>query len=116
MTLTLTQVLARGRTLRLYGIRITDIHPQGDLGLALDPEGPVAFALVRAFHAAGRTTVLAQAAVLSVYGDGQPPGPDDPLAEAGERVWTAGAGDAALRLVLQQAPLLALLQDLPTAP
>jgi hypothetical protein len=116
MTITLTQMLTRHRTVRLYGNRIADINPRGDLGLGLDPEGPVAFALIRAFHQAGHTTVLAEPAVLSVHGDGQAAGPDDPLAQADEQVWTAASTDAALRLELQQAPLQAILLRLPALP
>ena len=36
---TLTQVLALERRVDLYGSRITDLAPRGDLGLGLDPEG-----------------------------------------------------------------------------
>lgn len=108
--LTLTQVLTRHQLLRLLGTRIADLAPRGDLGLGLDPEGPVGFALVRAVEQAGRWSLLAEPLVLSVFGDGQLPGPDDVLADADERIWTAGSQDAALLLRIVPAPLGSLLQ------
>ncbi len=108
--ITLTQVLTRSSVLRLLGTRITDLTPRGDLGLGLDPEGPVGFALVRAFAQADRWTLLPQPLVLSVFGEGQPPGTDDGLASADDRVWAANSQDAAVRLVLLPAPLSSLLQ------
>ncbi len=110
LTLTLTQVLNGHRLLRLLGQRISDLVPQGDLGLGLDPEGPVGFALVRAVQQAGRWTVLPEPLLLSVHGDGQPPQPEDSLALPDERVWRAGSQDSSVRLVLLQAPLAGLLQ------
>lgn len=108
--LTLTAVLARQHPLRLLGMRIADVAPQGDLGLGLDPDGPVGFALVRAVEQGGRWTVLPEPMVISVHGDGQPPLPADNLAEADERVWRASSQDVAVRLVVLRAPLVSLLQ------
>lgn len=107
---TLTQVLALDRRIALYGCRITDLTPRGDLGVGLDPEGPVGFALVRGYRRNGRFALLAAPIVLSVFGDGHSPAPDDADARAGERIWTVSAADRALHLRLQQGTLAALLQ------
>ncbi|WP_284620211.1 hypothetical protein [Aquabacterium humicola] len=106
---TLTEVLALGRLLSLYGRRISDVAPRGDLGLGLDPEGPVGFALIRAYRRHAGVVVLPEPLVLSVFGDGQPPDGDDADAQPGERIWTAAAADRAMRLQLQQGSLAALL-------
>ena len=116
MALTLTQVLVRGQALRLYGQLVTDISPRDTLGLPMDPDGPVGFAAVRAFWNGGVTTLLQPCLLLSVYGDGQPPGPDDTGALPGERVWTARLHDTALCLRLQRAPLGSLLALMPAQP
>lgn len=108
--ITLTQVLSLDRRLSLYGNRITDLVPRGDLGLGLDPEGPVGFALVRGYRRGARFNWLPVPLVLSVFGDGQPPAADDDDARAGERIWTVAAADRALQLQLQQCTLAALLQ------
>ena len=108
--ITLTEVLSLGRRLVLYGCRITDLVPRGDLGVGLDPEGPVGFALVRGYHRNGRFTQLGEPLVLSVFGDGRQPASDDPDARDGERIWTMAAADRALHLVLQQGTLAALLR------
>ena len=106
---TLTQVLALGRVLCLYGRRISDLTPRGDLGLGLDPEGPVGFALVRGYRRNAGFTALPTPLVLSIFGEGRPAGADDTDAQAGERTWTFAAADRALRLELQQGTLAALL-------
>jgi hypothetical protein len=111
--LTLTQVLNLERDLCLYGRRITDLSPRGDLGLGLDPEGPVGFAMVRAFRRAGGFTRLAKPLVLSVFGEGQRPDAADRDAEPGERLWIASAADRALRIELQHGTLTALLAEGP---
>jgi hypothetical protein len=105
----LTQVLALGRRLALYGSRIHDLSPRGDLGLGLDPEGPVGFALVHGYRRGERFTTLPTPLVLSVFGDGQPADAADVHARPGDRVWTVAAADRALRLDLQQGTLAALL-------
>lgn len=109
-TCTLTQVLNRNRSVRLLGSRISDLSPRGDLGLGLDPEGPVGFALVRAFQQAGLWAALPEPLVLSVFGDGQTPAPDDAAAGPDERVWTVNSQDTVVRLALLPAPLASLLQ------
>lgn len=108
-SVTLTDVLALDRTMLLYGSRISDLNPRGDLGLGLDPEGPVGFALVRAYRRSGRFVALPAPCVLSIFGDGVLPAPDDPDAREGERLWPAAASDRALRLELHQGTLAALL-------
>jgi len=111
--LTLTQVLALGRQLDLYGTRIGDIAPRGDLGLGLDPEGPVGFALIRAYRHQGRFIALPTPLVLSVFGEGQPSDATDTDRRADERRWTMAAADRALRLEVQQGTLAALLGPAP---
>ena len=114
--LTLTDVLALDRRLAIYGRPITDLAPRGDLGLGLDPEGPVGFALVRGFRRSNRFYLLRAALVLSVFGDGRAPTDDDPDSLTGERIWTVADADRALQLNLQQGTLAALLQPaVPTA-
>ncbi|HOB93635.1 MAG TPA: hypothetical protein PK306_08495 [Aquabacterium sp.] len=108
--LTLTQVLTQQHILRLLGTRISDLSPRGDLGLGPDPGGPVGFALVRAVAQGGHWSLLPAPIVLSVFGDGQPPGAEDALARPDERIWTAGSQDAALQLRIVPAPLGSLLQ------
>jgi hypothetical protein len=110
---TITQVLALDRRVSLYGARITDLSPRGDLGLGLDPEGPVGFALIRGYRRNGRFTVLRDPLVLSVFGDGRPADPGDGDAQASERVWVVALADRAFGLVLQQGGLAALLGDEP---
>lgn len=110
-TVTLTQVLSLDRQLVLYGQRVSDLSPRGDLGLGLDPEGPVGFALVRGFRRGGRCHRLDTPLVISVFGDGQPAAADDGFAQPDERLWTMAAADRALRLDLQQGPLAALLES-----
>lgn len=107
--ITLTQVLNLDRDLALYGQRITDLRPRGDLGLGLDPEGPVGFARIRAVRHCGRLKLLPTPLVLSVYGDGREPAEEDADAQLGERIWTATVADRALRLELQHGSFAALL-------
>lgn len=106
---TLTQVLALDRQVALHGVRITDLSPRGDLGLGLDPEGPVGFALIHGFSRNGQFQRLAAPVVLSVFGEGRPhegPGSEGPPAE---RIWHVALADRALRLELQQGSISALL-------
>lgn len=107
--LTLTQVFNLDRSVSLYGRRISDLSPRGDLGLGLDPDGPVGFALVRAFRRGSCFKVLACPLVLSVFGDGCLPGPADRDAQLGDRLWRATASDCTLRLDLQRGSLTSLL-------
>jgi hypothetical protein len=107
--ISLTDVLALDRRVSLYGLRITDLAPRGDLGLGLDPEGPVGFALVRGYRRNGLFTRLNEPLVLSVFGEGNASQPDDADALDGERVWQVALADRVLRLELQQGGLAALL-------
>lgn len=116
MPLTLTQVLLQRGALRLYGSAVCDLQPRGDLGLALDPDGPVGFALIRAYLQAGQPVILPVPVVLSVYGAGQPPAADDALAGPDDRVWTVRQHDAGLLLVLRPGHLIDLLQAGAAAP
>jgi hypothetical protein len=108
--MTLTQVLALGRRVVLYGHKITDLVPYGDLGIGLDPEGPVGFALVRGYRRNDRFTCLPEPVVLSVFGNGRPAAADDGDAHAGEHLWTMAAADRALQLRLQPGTVGTLLQ------
>lgn len=110
MSVTLTDVLTQAQTVLLYGQYITDIVPRGHLGLELDPEGPVSFALVRCAVVGTRSIVPEQPVVLTVYGEGVSPAPDDPWALPGERCWRALSGDLALRLDIRKASVLGLLR------
>lgn len=110
MAFTLTELLTQRATLRLYGRKLSDLSPRGDLGLGLAPEGPVGFALIRACSRAGVPLPLPQALILSVFGEGDAPEAHDAQALPGERVWLARRGDLALQLQLRQAPLGTLLQ------
>lgn len=107
--ITMTEVLSLDRRVSLYGVRITDLSPRGDLGLGLDPEGPVGFALVRGYRRNGLFRQLDEALVLSVFGEGRAGAPDDSEALAGERVWEVALADRLLRLQMQQGSLAALL-------
>lgn len=110
MTFTLTQLLSQRDTLRLYGRKLTDLAPRGDLGLGLSPEGPAGFAQIRACARADLALALPQPLILSVFGEGQAPAADDADALPGERVWLARRSDLALQLQIRQAPLSVLLQ------
>lgn len=107
--ITMTEVLSLDRRVSLYGQRITDLVPRGDLGLGLDPEGPVGFALVRGYRRNGQFRRLDEALVLSVFGEGRERDPADGDALDGERVWEVALADRLLRLELQQCNLAALL-------
>ncbi|HEY9110044.1 MAG TPA: hypothetical protein VIN58_25480 [Roseateles sp.] len=107
--ITMTEVLSLDRRVRLYGRRITDLSPRGDLGLGLDPEGPVGFALVRGYRRNGTFKRLNEVLVLSVFGEGSASDPADTDALAGERVWEVALADRLLRVELQQGSLAALL-------
>jgi hypothetical protein len=109
--ISMTEMLSLDRRVSLYGMRITDLSPRGDLGLGLDPEGPVGFALVRAYRRNGQFKRLDEALVLSVFGEGRSCEPDDTDALAGERVWEVALVDRLLRLELQQGSLASLLND-----
>jgi len=106
---TITEVLSLDRRVCLYGMRITDLSPRGDLGLGLDPEGPVGFALVRGYRRNDQFRRLREPLVLSVFGEGDASDPDDAEALRGERVWKVALADRVLRLELQQGGLAALL-------
>lgn len=107
--ISMTEVLSLDRRVSLYGLRITDLSPRGDLGLGLDPEGPVGFALVRGYSRNGQFRRLAEPLVLSVFGEGSASRPDDADALDGERIWQVALADRVLRLQLQQGGLAALL-------
>jgi len=106
---TMTEMLSLDRRVSLYGLRITDLSPRGDLGLGLDPEGPVGFALVRGYRRNGQFKRLDEALVLSVFGEGRACDPADVDAADGERVWEVALADRLLRLELQRGSLAALL-------
>ena len=106
---TMTEMLSLDRRVSLYGLRITDLAPRGDLGLGLDPEGPVGFALVRGYRRNGLFKRLDEALVLSVFGEGRTHDPADADALAGERVWEVALADRLLRIELQRGSLAALL-------
>ncbi|RZL35650.1 MAG: hypothetical protein EOP35_12950 [Rubrivivax sp.] len=105
----MTEALSLDRRVSLYGMRITDLSPRGDLGLGLDPEGPVGFALIRGYRRNGVFKRLDEALMLSVFGDGRAADPTDADALAGERVWQVALADRLLRVELRQGSLVALL-------
>jgi hypothetical protein len=107
--ITMTEVLSLDRRVKLYGMRITDLSPRGDLGLGLDPEGPVGFALVRGYRRNDQFRRLNEPLVLSVFGEGSASDPGDAEALGGERIWKVALADRVLRLELQQGGLAALL-------
>lgn len=107
---TLTDVLTAHRTVRLLGRRIQDLSPRGDLGLGLDPQGPVGFALVRAFSQGAGWALLPEPLVLSVFGPGQAPAAADMPAAADERVWMVDSRDTTVRLALLPGTVGAVLQ------
>ncbi len=108
--LTISQVLALDRRISLYGVRISDLSPRGDLGLGLDPEGPVGFAHIRGYRHNGSFTRLTQPLVLSVFGEGRAAEASDADAQIGERVWQAALADRVLRLEMRQGGLAAFLE------
>jgi hypothetical protein len=108
-SLTISQVLELDRQVCLYGSRISDLSPRGDLGLGLDPEGPVGFAHVRGYRHQGLFQRLAQPLILSVFGEGRACDPTDTDALAGERLWQFAMADRLLKLELQQGGLATLL-------
>jgi hypothetical protein len=107
--LTISEVLSLDRRVSLYGVRISDMTPRGDLGLGLDPEGPVGFACIRGYRRRGGFVGLARPILLSVFGEGRVSDPSDIDARAGDRVWQAALNDQVLRLELLQGNLAALL-------
>lgn len=108
-TVTLSQVLSLHRTVKLYGRRISDLAPRGDLGLGLDPAGPLGFAAVRAAACDQDRFDLTEPIVLSVFGEGEPPEDSDAIALPGERIWTMAMGDRGLKLQIVQGTLWSLL-------
>ncbi len=72
MAITLTQVLNRQNQVFLYGHRVCDFVLRGDLGMGLDPAGPLVFAWICAFAAAdGRVRELKPPLLMSVPGEGE---------------------------------------------
>ncbi len=110
MTITLTNILKQRALIRLIGARLTDLAPRGDLGLGLDPAGPVGFAQIRAFSVNDRATELHLPLIMSVYGDGDEPAAGDTLAAAGDRVWTVGQDDVTLALRVDRGSAAQLLR------
>jgi hypothetical protein len=108
---TISEVLARKHRITLYGARISDLTPRGDLGLALDPEGPVCFAHIRGYRSNGSFKRLRRPLVLSVYGHGRPGEPSDIDALPGEQVWDATWTDPVLQLELREESLSSVLGD-----
>ena len=97
MTVTLTQVLSQQKELLLFGQLVSDFYLRGDLGLGLDPDGPIGFAWVHAYKKPGGPRVpLADPLLLSVHGPGQTP---DHKPAGGERCWRVYRDDATVRVV-----------------
>ncbi len=85
MTVTLTQVMRQQEQLLVFGQQVSDFYLRGDLGLGLDPAGPVGFAWIRAYMGAnGQRQALATPLLLSVYGPGES---TDPRESPDERCW-----------------------------
>jgi len=97
MTMTLTQVLLQQKELLLFGHQVSDFYLRGDLGLGLDPDGPITFAWVHGFKTtSGPRETLAEPLLLSVHGPGSTP---DPEAAPGERCWRVYRDEGAVRVV-----------------
>ncbi len=110
-TVTLSQVLSLHTTVRLYGHRISDLAPRGDLGLGLDPAGPLGFASIRSVVHDQQTIRLPKPLILSVFGEGEPMLAGDAAGQPGERTWTLAMGDRALQLDFHQGTLSSLLAE-----
>lgn len=110
MSITITQWLAERDEIRLFGRRISDLQPRGDLGLALDPDGPVGFALISRVVRRGCSVHLTPPRLLSVYGEGVPaPAGDD--GGSHERMWRCAAADPVLVLQIERGTLDQMLPD-----
>jgi hypothetical protein len=104
MSITITQLLAERDEIRLFGRRLSDLQPRGDLGLALDPDGPVGFALISRVLRRGCLIHLTPPRLLSVYGDGVPaPAGDD--GSSPERMWRCSGADPVLTLQIERGTL-----------
>jgi len=97
MTTTLTQVLFENEQVLLFGDHVSDFYLRGDLGLGLDPAGPVGFAWIRSYQTAeGQRQRFATPLLVSVNGPGEPPThPEQP----GERCWQVDRNDQAVRMI-----------------
>ncbi len=101
MTLTLTQVLRQQNQVLVFGQQVSDFYLRGDLGLGLDPDGPVGFAWVHAFKTThGERQLLPAPMLLSVHGPGEAL---DGLARQLERCWRVDRNEAAVQVVPQRA-------------
>ncbi len=97
MTVTLTQVLQQQNQLLLYGQQVSDFYLRGDLGLGVQPDGPVGFAWIHAMQLAhGARQPLAAPLLMSMHGPGQtcehPTVPD-------ERCWRVDKEAFSVRMV-----------------
>lgn len=85
MTVTLTQVMQQQEQLLVFGQQVSDFYLRGDLGMGLDPAGPVGFAWIRAYQSSnGLRQPLAAPLLLSVHGPGEASGQ---AAAPDERSW-----------------------------
>jgi hypothetical protein len=97
MTVTLTQVLLMQNQLLLFGQQVSDFYLRGDLGLGLEPGGPIGFAWIHAMQAAhGTRQALPAPLLMSVHGPGEasghPSAPD-------ERCWRVDKTDLSVRML-----------------
>jgi hypothetical protein len=110
MGLTLTEVLATHQSVKLYGWHITDLSPRGNLGLPMDPAGPVGFAAVQRCTVAEQVFELPRLTVLSVYGEGIAPDASDKVAKPGQKCWQMRASDLCLDVLIKRSSILELLR------
>ena len=101
MTLTLTQVLRQQNQVLVFGQHVSDFYLRGDLGLGLDPAGPVGFAWIHAFKTvSGERHSLPAPLLLSVHGPGQVA---EGLADSKERCWQVDRNEAAVQVAPRRA-------------
>jgi hypothetical protein len=111
MTLTLTQYLRTREQRRLFGQLMSGLASRGDLGLGLDPAGPVQFACIHAVcFGEGPRRVLAPPVLLAVFGPGEEEGTDQ-TNFPGERCWCVRPDDRSLRLDFHLGSIEALLPN-----
>lgn len=109
MPLTLTQFLRTREQRRLFGQVMSDLASRGDLGLGLDPAGPVQFACIHGVcFGDGHRLALTPPVLLAVFGPGQVEGTDQ-ANFPGERCWRAHRDDMTLRLDLHRGSIESLL-------
>ena len=97
MTVTLTQVYFEHNQVLLFGQQVSDFYLRGDLGLGMDPAGPLGFAWIQAYQADGSgRRPLARPLLMTVHGAGEG---GDPAGASDERCWRVDRHDLAVRMI-----------------